>query len=342
MWKRNSVNLYLPRQRPSRSGESARAFPAASPQRWTVLIAAGLLLLSVLACQSTPAPTEAWVPPYLQAFLCGGAARVRWAEAADWSELQAGAPVVLRKPAEIMALTEGARLCLGDGSTLELSSGARVTLQEPGSFPLLDVTVLDGEVTLVAQKASYRIGTTTVSMTLLEVPTRARVRLNGGAVYVRIEEGAVNCATDDESITLPTCWEMRKPEGEAVQVGVFCATRVPTPSPTATSPGPTIAPTVLVSPSPSPTSLSPSPTPTLPRGTRVTPSPIPGTPTPTPTMTPSPPPPPPSPPTSLPPSPTSPPPSPTSPPPPPTDTPVPPTDTPERPTPTPERGTPGP
>lgn len=312
-----------------------------------VLIAAGLLLLAVLACQSTPAPTETWIPPYLQAFLCGGTARVRWAEAADWSELQAGTPVVFRKPAEIMALTEGARLCLGDGSTLELSPGARVTLQEPGSFPLLDVTVLDGEVTLVAQKASYRVGTAAISMTLLEVPSRVRVRLNGGAVYARIEEGAVNCATDDESITLPSCWEMRKPEGEAVQVGVFCATRVPTPSPTATRLGPTPTQTVQPSPSPSPgqpspTPPSPFPTPTSPRGTRVTPSPIPGTPTPTPTMTPPPPPPPPPPPTSPPPSPTSPPPSPTSPPPPPTDTPVPPTDTPERPTPTPERGTPGP
>lgn len=341
MWKRNSVNLYLPGQRPSRSGERAQALPAASHQRRTVLLAAGLLLLAVLACQSTPAPTETWIPPYLQAFLCGGAARVRWAEAADWSELQAGTPVVLRKPAEVMALTEGARLCLGDGSTLELSPGARVALQEPGSFPLLDVTVLDGEVTLVAQKASYRVGTAAISMTLLEVPSRVRVRLNGGAVYARIEEGAVNCATDDESITLPSCWEMRKPEGEAVQVGVFCATRIPTPSPTATRLGPTPTQTVQPSPSPSPgqpspTPPSPSPTPTRPRRVMTaTPSPTPGTPTLTPTMTPPPPPPPPPPPTS-------PPPSPTSPPPPPTDTPVQPTDTPERPTPTPERGTPGP
>lgn len=298
------------------------------------------MLLGVLACQSTPSPTETWIPPYLQAFLCGGSARVRWAEAADWSDMQTGTPVVLRKPAEIMALTEGARLCLGDGSTMELSPGARVIVQEPGSFPLLDVTVLDGEVTLIAQKASYRIGTTAVSMTLLEVPTRARVRLNGGAIYVRIEEGAVNCATDDESITLPTCWEMRKPEGEAAQVGTFCATSIPTPSPMATRPGPTPTQIALPSPSPSPVSPSPSPTPTTltrPRRTiAATPSPTSGTPTLTPTMTPLPPPPPPPPPL-----PTNPPPA--SPPPPPTDTPLPPpTDTPERPTPTPERGTPGP
>ncbi len=303
----------------------------------TLLIATGLMLLAVLACQSTPSPTEAWVPPYLQAFLCGGTARVRWAGAADWSDLQTGAPAILREPAEIMALSEGARLCMGDGSTLELSPGARLIAHEPGAFPLLDVAVLDGEVTLIAQKASYRIGTSVISMTLLEVPSRVRVRLNGGAIYVRIEEGAVNCATDDESITLPTCWEMRKPEGEAAQVGVFCATRVPTPSPTPTRPAPTPTLTAILSPSPSPAPLSPFPTPTRPPGTRVaTPTPTLGTPTPTPTLTPLPPPPPPPPP------PTSPPPPPTSPPPPPTDTPAPPTDTPERPTPTPERGTPGP
>jgi hypothetical protein len=294
------------------------------------------MLLAVLACQSTPAPTETWAPPYLQAFLCGGAARARWPDAADWSDLQTGTPILLRKPGEIMALAEGARLCLGDGSTLELSPGARITVQEPGAFPLLDVAVQDGEVILSAQKASYRIGTSAISMTLLEVPSRVRVRTNGGTVYVRIEEGAANCRTDDEAITLPTCWEVLKPAGEAAQVGVFCATRTPTPSPTATRPGPT--PTGFASPSPSPLPPSPSPTPTRPRGTGVaTPSPTPATPTPTPTMTPLPPPPP------SPPPPTQPPPTATSPPPPPTDTPAPPpTDTPERPTPTPERGTPGP
>ncbi|MCX8068735.1 MAG: FecR domain-containing protein, partial [Anaerolineae bacterium] len=175
--------------------------------------------------------------------MCGGAARVRWAEATDWSALQVGAPVIFRKPAEVMALTEGARLCLGDGSTLELSPGARILAQEPGSFPLLDVSVLDGEVTLIAQKASYRIGTSAVSMTLLKVPTRARIQLNGGTLYVRIEEGAVNCATGDEAITLPTCWEMRKPEGEAAQVNIFCATPILTPSPMATSPGPALTQT---------------------------------------------------------------------------------------------------
>ncbi len=79
MWKQKFGNPYSPGQRPSRSGEHARALPAAFLQHRMVLIAAGLMLLGVLACQSTPSPTETWIPPYLQAFLCGGSARVRWA-----------------------------------------------------------------------------------------------------------------------------------------------------------------------------------------------------------------------------------------------------------------------
>ncbi|MDY7079042.1 MAG: hypothetical protein SXV54_19170 [Chloroflexota bacterium] len=309
----------------------------------------GSLLLAVLAiivvaCQGPPtAATEQWTPPYLQLHLSAGKAKVQWPNTSEWITLEGETSIAIQETGRIIAdETEGVQFSLGDGSTLELSPGAVLEAQNPRTFPRLQVTLRDGSLLFVAQKPSYEFLLPTCSVTFLSIPSEIKVEINGEAVNLAVEEGAITCALEAEKLTLTTCQGTHLVQGEEPEVTKFCvaSTEIAPPTPTL-SPSPTpwwAEPTATPFPSPS---SSPTPTHTLtPTRRRVwptlTPTPVP----PTDTPPPPPPPPPKSKPTNTPP----PPPTNTPPPPPPTSTPAPPTNTPPpdtpRPTPTSVRPTP--
>ncbi len=280
-----------------------------------------LFSISIIACQSSPTVTEQWTPPYLQLHLCAGKAQLQWPDASERTTMEDQASITIEERCQIIAdALEGALFCLGDGSTLELASEAVVDVQNPHTFPRLQITLQDGSLLFVAQEPSYEFIMPACSVTLLSVPSRIRVEINGETTRLAVEEGAVTCALETKTLTLPTCREMYVRPGEEPEVTEFCIASTVVPSPTPT-----------LSPSSTPWELEPTatsfplPTPTLtPR--RVVPTPTRRRIVPTPTHTPvlpadTPPPPPPPPANTQPPPPTN---TPAPPPPPPTNTPAPP------------------
>ncbi len=300
---------------------------------------AALLLLAVLvglfaACQSPPTATEEFTPPYLQLRLCGGKAQLQWQGSSEWTAMEGG--ISIKDSAQIVADTEaGAEFCLGDGSTLELAPEAAMEVKNLRVFPRLQVTLQEGSLLFEAQKPSYEFVLPVCLVTLLSIPSRFRLEVSDEMTHLAVEEGAVTCELETETLTLLTCWEMYAVPGEEPEVSEYCDPRaMTTPSALTPSPSPTplrVEPTETTMPTPSP-SPSPTFTPTLTltptpirRVVIVTRTPTPAPTLPTPTNTPAPshpnppqPPPPPPPPTTEPPPPptTEPPPSPTTEPPP--------------------------
>ncbi len=294
------------------------------------------LLPLLAACQNpTVTATEQWLPLYLQLQLDAGQAQMRSSGNSEWTTIREDTVINVEETTQIVTdTTEEAEFRLGDGSTLKLMPGTNVEMQNPHAFPRLQMTVHEGQITLVAQKPSYEIIVPACPVTILSLPAHVKAQVKDETTHLTIEEGAVICMLETGSLTLPKCQEMYAEPERDPEIVEFCdadATTTAiamTPSPTFSfEPGTTPTPTATPSPSP----VIPAPAPT-----RVAP------PTPTPTITP------------LPPSPTPPPqnaprhtqPPPTQPPtntpqptlPPPTDTPLPPTNTP-RPTPTQPRPT---
>ena len=276
-----------------------------------------ILLATGVACQSptTATVTEQWVPPYLQLQLRAGKAQVQWPGTPEWTALDGETIVAVKETAQIIAdAAEGARFHLGDGSTLELMPGTIIDMQDARTFPLLQITLQEGSLTLIAQKPSYEIIAPTYSVTPLSLPVHLRVETKDGATSLAVEEGAVSCKLETETLTLTKCQEMYTRSGGKTETIEFCDANATatvfamTPSPTFNFRESDITPTATATPSPTFT-----PTRTREVVTQ-TPTPV------TPTDTPPPPPPPQNKPTQPPP--TQPPPT-STPPPPPTNTPPP-------------------
>jgi hypothetical protein len=243
------------------------------------------LLLTTLAvfaaaCQSTPAATQQWTPPYLELHLYAGKAQVQWSNRSEWTTMEGKAGIVIDDRGRISAdTTEGAQFYLGDGSTLELAPGAMIEVINPRTFPRLQVAVQDGSILFTAQKPSYEFVMPDCPVTLLSVPALVRIEVNGQTTRLAVEEGAVTCKLGTETLTLPTCREMYLRPGEEPDVAEFCtpstaaSPRTPTPSPSPTPPGfePTLTPTAAPSFTPTPTRREVVPTPTR-RGVVPTPT----------------------------------------------------------------------
>ena len=297
-------------------------------------------ILSLAACRGQqPTTSDQWLPPYLRLQLNAGKAQVQWPGSSEWTTIEGKASIAIEEEIGMIAdEVQSAQFLLGDGSTLELAPQAKMQLQNLRTVPRLHMVLQEGELLFVAQGTTYEFVVPACLVTILSAPANLSIRVNDEGTHLIVREGVAACATEMETLTLPSGREMHMASSDAKPViteyteGAATAT-VPAGTPatgsTATpSPSPTSTPTLT------PTATIPPSTPTLPPPTE--PPPAPTEPPPQPTKrsggsggsdSPQP--------TKAPPQPTNPPPPPTNPPPPPTDPPPPPTDKPKRPTPTP-------
>ncbi|RLC60780.1 MAG: hypothetical protein DRI48_11540, partial [Chloroflexi bacterium] len=233
------------------------------------------LMVLVVACQSSSPPvTEQWIPPYLQLHLEAGKAQVQWAATSEWITMEGQASIVIEDKGQIVAdAAEGARFRLGDGSQLELAPETTIEVENPSSLPRLQITLQDGRLLFAAQKPSYEFATSICPVRLLRLPVRISLESNGTTTRLAVEEGAVTCELESETLTLLTCQEIQAETGEEPQVTEFCVvgTEVsPSTSPSAPTPSPSSTPwgfepsaTSPSSPSPPTQTLTPTPTPTV-------------------------------------------------------------------------------
>ncbi|MFO7743066.1 MAG: FecR domain-containing protein, partial [Anaerolineae bacterium] len=250
------------------------------------LLLSGLVLL-ISACQPAPPPTEAFIPAYMRFRLCEGAARIKRASSSEWTAMEE--QVNLQEAAEIAADgEEGAEICIGDGSRLQLEPGAAVGLEALHPLPRLQTTVQEGEVRFEADKRSYEFVVPGCTLELVRLPTSFIVEVGGSTTHLMVEEGSVRCTLETGTLRLFTeCEEVYLMPGEEPEVANYCQpeeTSTPTVSPTAEA---TATPTALITPTgtltPTATqSPTPTETPTRTPTRRV----IPATPTPTPTPVP--------------------------------------------------------
>lgn len=254
-----------------------------------VIVLAGL----IVTCQSTSTETGPFTPPYLRLRLCGGKAQLQWSGSSEWTAMEG--EISIEGSGQIVAdAVEGARFCLGDGSTLELAPEVTIEVRNPRVFPRLQVVLQqDGSLLFEAQNPSYEFVVPVCSVTLLSVPSRLKIEVSGETTHLMVEEGAVACAMEEETLTLLECWEMYAVAGKEPEVSEYCAASATAAAPTTTlRPSPTrweVEPTATPTPSSTP---SPTPTPTLtPTPRRVIPTPTPTPIPPTDTPPPQPPPP---------------------------------------------------
>jgi hypothetical protein len=305
MWQVKGYNIYmmsvrnLPRGLGFRMPGQQLSVHKRIVSRLLPIVLAGL----VVACQGTATGDGQFTPPYLRLRLCGGEAQLRWSDSSEWTAMEG--EISVDGSGQIVAdAAEGAKFCLGDGSTLELAPGVTIEVQNPRVFPRLRVTLSDGSLLFEAQQPSYEFVVPVGSVTILDVPARVRIEVSGDTTHVLVEEeGAAACSLETRTLTLLVCWEMYAvagEEGEEPEEPVvinYCdanatpgpPTLTPLPSPTRWEAEPTATPTL--SPTPSPT---PTPTPTItPTRRRVTntPTPVPATDTPPPPPPPTKPPP---------------------------------------------------
>lgn len=253
-----------------------------------------VLLTSLLAaCRGSSPTVEPFAPPYLRLRLCEGQAQLQHPGSADWAAMEG--EIVIESQVRVMAdAVEGARLCLSDGSLLDLAPATAALLRNPRVFPRLQVVLEEGGLLFSAQAPSYEFTLSVCPVAFLSVPTRIRIEVSGETTHLMVEEGAVNCTRDTEVLTIFACWELYTESDEEVRITEFCSARATATAsaivPTATNtftPFPTFTPTptravVVSTPTPSPlppTDTPPSPPPP-PRPT--------STPTPRPTDTPHP------------------------------------------------------
>ena len=266
-----------------------------------------VLAILITACQghTTVTITEQWSPPYLQLQLYNGKAQVQWTDDSDWAAMDGETNIIIEETLRITVdATEGAQFYMGDGSTLELMPGAILEMQNPHTFPRLQVTLQKGSLLLTAQKPSYELIVPTCSVTLLTLPTRIRVETENEVTHIAIEEGAVVCAMGTGTLTLTKCQEMYAISGEEPETTEFCDANATatasamTPSPTfnfqepnATTAAMTATPSLTTTPTRE--AVTQTPTPIPPTDTPLPPPPPKNTPRPTkppPTNTPAPPP----------------------------------------------------
>lgn len=234
-------------------------------QALTLLLTTLVVLAS--ACESNPAATEQWLPSYLEMNLYAGKAQLQWPGESQWTAMDGKANITIDEGGRISAdPVEGAKFFLGDGSTLELAPETTIEVHNSRTLPRLQVIVEKGSILFFAQKPSYEFPTSICQVKLLNVPSIIRIKVDGETTQLAVEEGAVTCEMETETLTLLTCRQMQVRAGEEPTVNDFCTRSTVVPPPTAT-------------PSPSPTPLgfeltvtptsSPSSTPTPTRGTAV-------------------------------------------------------------------------
>jgi hypothetical protein len=222
------------------------------------------LVVITAACRSQPTPTAQWLPPYLQLRLQAGKAQVQWTGASDWMTLEGKASILIEETVRIVAdAIEGAQFSLGDGSGLELGPEAVLEVQNPRTLPRLQVILEEGSLLFDARDPSYDLITPVGSVTLLSIPSRVSIEVSDDTTHVVVEEGAVSCVLENETVTLLASQEMVASFGEELEVTEFydvSATATasalalsagPTPSEAETTPTPT--PTMTPTPSPTPT-----------------------------------------------------------------------------------------
>jgi len=254
-----------------------------------------LVLASTTACQPTPTTTEQFLPPYLRLRLCAGEAQMTQAGSSQWTPMPR--EVGIEGKAQVSSSTEGGvRLCFGDGSTLELAPETTVELSDPGVFPRLQLTVIEGSVLLRGTQRSYEFVLPECSVTLLSVPSRLRVKSEGETARLTVETGSATCTYRAEALVLTECWGVYALPGREPLVSNFCAAMATataeamahTPSPTPEGAGATASPTPSPSPAPTREGTPPTPTPPPPTDTPLPPPPPPPNTRPPPTNTPAP------------------------------------------------------
>jgi hypothetical protein len=230
----------------------------------------GYLLLAVVAvliaaCQRAPTATEQWIPSYLELNLYAGKAQLQWPGESEWTTMRGKASVTIRDGARISAdAAEGAKFFLGDGSMLELSPEATIEVRSPRTLPRLQVVVETGSVLFFGQKPSYEFAVPACPVKLLNVPSLIRIEVDGETTRLAVDEGAVTCELETETLTLPTCRQMTVRAGEVPDVTDFCtlSTVVSPPTPTPTPQGfePTMTSTPSLTSTSTPTIAGPTPT----------------------------------------------------------------------------------
>jgi hypothetical protein len=230
----------------------------------------GYLLLAMLAilitaCQRAPTATEQWIPSYLEMNLYAGKAQLQWPGESEWTTIEGKASVTIKDGGRISAdAAEGAKFFLGDGSTLELSPGATIEVQNPRTLPRLQVIVEKGSVLFFGQKPSYEFAVPACPVKLLSVPALIRIDVNDEVTRLAVDEGAVTCELEAETLTLPTCRQMTVRPGEEPDVTDFCTPSTvvspPTLTPTPQGSESTTTSTATLTPTSTPTSGGPTPT----------------------------------------------------------------------------------
>lgn len=254
----------------------------------TSVLALVLLAAMVGACHSSPA--EDRLPGHLRLVPCGGKARLRPSGSPEWVSVET--QVTVDGEARIEAEGDGgARLCLEDGSILELAPGTAVDLRPAEEGLRLEIALQEGSVRLLAQEASYQFAISACPVEVTEIPARVRVERLEGVAHVWVEKGSAVCAKGDEPLLLGTGSELVAAPGQEPQIAQTSEVgrQVPTSvAPTATSTGapvPTVTATVGVTASPTRT---PTPTTVPSASPSVTPQPSPEPATATPEPTPIP------------------------------------------------------
>lgn len=215
-----------------------------------------LLALLVGACGRGGAPTEEPLRAHLRVVPCGGAAEIQRPGSSEWVAVDTEIAVEEEVPVAARG-DDGARLCLADGSLLELDPDSTVAMRPAEDRSRLVIELREGGVLLLARRASYGFVTTACPVNVSDTPARIRVELREEITHVMVEEGNAVCATGSEPTLLPTCWELVAAPGAEPEVAQYCG-QAAQPLPTET-PTPTTAPPATATPSPEPSPGATSP-----------------------------------------------------------------------------------
>lgn len=231
-----------------------------------------MLAVLLVACGGGAAPTEEPSPDHLRVVPCGGSARMQRPDSSEWVAVDTEIAV----EEQIAVAAEGdarARLCLGDGSVLELAPDAAVEMRPSEDRSRLMVTLQEGSVRLLARQPSYALTTSACPVNVSDVPARIQVERRDDATHLMVEQGSAVCATGSDPTLLPTCWELVAAPGAEPEIAQYCgqagqppATETPTPTspPAATaSPAAEVSPETTQAPEATPLPPTPTPEPTL-------------------------------------------------------------------------------
>lgn len=231
---------------------------------------ASLVMLAILvsACGGDRAPTGEPPPAHLRVVPCGGAAEIQRPGSSEWVALDT--EIIVEEMVPVRAEgDDNARLCLADGSVLELVSNTAAAMRPTEDRSRLLIELQEGQVLLLARQTPYGFTTSACPVQVSDVPARLRVELREGVTHVMVEQGSAVCATGSEPTLLPTCWELVAAPGAEPEVAQYCGLAGDL-LPTETA-APTSAPPATATPTPEP---SPGATSTPPEAT-ATPEPTP-------------------------------------------------------------------